>query len=67
MLTINIGTAAQPDFMDLERVVLVTLIRNPAGPSLVDIFGGGKPRRTLEGEEAARFITVFDTITNQMG
>jgi hypothetical protein len=61
-LSINIGTAAAPEFIDLERVPLVTILRDSAGPSKVVIVGGGKPQRALEGEEAQRFIAEFDAI-----
>jgi hypothetical protein len=65
-LTINIGTDAEPELVDLERVPLVTIIRDSAGPSKVVLVGGGKPQRALEGEEAQRFIAQFDAIREQM-
>jgi len=65
-LSINIGTTAEPEFIDLERVPLVTIIRDSAGPSKVVFVGGGKPQRALEGEEAQRFIAQFDAIRKQM-
>ncbi len=66
MLTINVGTAADPELIDLEKVPLVTILRDSAGPSKVVLVGGGKPQRTLEGEEALRFIVQFDLLTKQM-
>jgi hypothetical protein len=65
-LSINIGTATNPEFIDLEKVPLVTIIRDSAGPSKVVLVGGGKPQRALEGEEAQRFIAEFDAVTKQM-
>jgi hypothetical protein len=65
-LCINIGTAAEPEFIDLEKVPLVTIIRDSAGPSRVVLVGGGKPQRALEGEEAKQFIAQFDAIRKQM-
>jgi hypothetical protein len=65
-LTINIGTATEPELIDLKKVPLVTIIRDSATPSKVVLLGGGKPQRTLEGEEAQRFIAQFDTIRKQM-
>ncbi len=65
--TINIGTTAEPEFIDLERVPLVTITRDPAGPSKVVLVGGGKPERALEGEEAQRFLAQLDAIRKQMG
>src|SRR5207248_420552 len=41
MSTIDIGTAADPERIDLERIPLVTIIRDSAGPSKVIIVGGG--------------------------
>jgi hypothetical protein len=65
--SINIGTAAEPEFIDLERVPLVTIIRDSAGPTKVVLVGGGKPQRALEGEDAQRFIAQFEAIRKQMG
>lgn len=65
-LCINIGTAAKPEFIDLEKVPLVTIVRDSAGPAKVEFFGGGKPQRALEGEEAQRFIAQFDAIRKQI-
>jgi len=64
--SINLGTAAEPEFIDLEKVPLVMIVRDSAGPSKVVIVGGGKPQRALEGEEAQRFVAQFDAIRKQM-
>jgi hypothetical protein len=66
MLTINMGTTAEPELIDLGKVPLVTIVRDSAGPSKVVLVGGGKPQRTLEGEEAQRFISQFDAIRKQL-
>jgi hypothetical protein len=65
-LRINVGTAAEPQFIDLEKVPLVTIVRDSAGSSKVVLVGGGKPQRTLEGEEAQRFLAEFDAISKQL-
>ena len=64
--TLDIGTPAEPELIDLERVPLVTIIRDSAAPSKVVLVGGGKPQRTLEGEDAQRIINQFDAIQKQM-
>jgi len=67
LATINVGTAAEPEFIDLEKVPMVTIIRDSAGPSKVELVGGGKPPRALEGDDAQRFIAQFDAIRKQIG